>query len=146
MTLKFYNSVEKGLKLKVRKLQAIIPTFVEVTWEKLVGGPFHPPPILNRVNTRSINRHLIDLAYDKRLRKSYLICLTGAQMMQGSQTEINSELQEFEIIHNTKVDRFQSFAFCLKDHIWPSYQTVTALEETCIKWDAILLNWICQRP
>ena len=44
MTLKFYNSVEKGLKLKVRKLQAIIPIFVEVTGEKLVGGPFHPPP------------------------------------------------------------------------------------------------------
>ena len=44
MTLEFYNSVEKGLKLKVRKLQAIIPIFVEVTGEKLVGGPFHPPP------------------------------------------------------------------------------------------------------
>ena len=117
MTLKFYNSVAKGLKLKFRKLQAIIPTFVEVTGEKLVGGPFCPPPILNRVNTRSINRHLIDLAYDKRLRKSYLICLTEIKMMQGSQTEINSELQEFEIFHNTKVDRFQSSAFCLKDHI-----------------------------
>ena len=38
-------------------------------------------------------------------------------MMQRSQTEINSELQEFEIIHNTNVDRSQSLAFCLKDHI-----------------------------
>ena len=38
-------------------------------------------------------------------------------MMQRSQTEINSELQEFEITHNPNVDRFQSLLFCLKDHI-----------------------------
>ena len=44
MTLKFYNSVEKVLKLKVRKLQARIPIFVEVTGEKLVGGLFTLPP------------------------------------------------------------------------------------------------------
>ena len=47
---KFYNSVAKGLKLKVKKVWRLIPTFVEVTWEKLVGGGglFGPPPILNR--------------------------------------------------------------------------------------------------
>ena len=38
-------------------------------------------------------------------------------MMQRSQTETNSELQEFEITHNPNVDRFQSLLFCLKDHI-----------------------------
>ena len=32
--LKFYTSVAKGLKLKVRKFWGLIPTFVEVTWEK----------------------------------------------------------------------------------------------------------------
>ena len=53
------------------------------------------------LNIRSINKHLIDLAYDGRLRKSDLICLTETQMMQRSQTELNSEFQEFEIIHNT---------------------------------------------
>ena len=36
--LKFYTRVEKGLKLKVRKFWGLIPTFVEVTGEKLVGG------------------------------------------------------------------------------------------------------------
>ena len=69
-------------------------------------------------------------------------------MMQRSQIEINSELYEFEIIHHTTVDRLQSLAFCLKDHIgikshekmvgalyinnifkdniiWSSHQTVT---------------------
>ena len=44
MALKFYTSVEKGLKLKFRKFWVLIITFVEVTREKLVGGPFCPPP------------------------------------------------------------------------------------------------------
>ena len=107
----------KSAKTKSQKVAGENPYLCRSYRRKTSRGTFHPPPILNKVNTRSINRHLIDLAYDNRLRKSYLICLTGTQMMQGSQTEINSELQEFEIIHNTKVDRFQSFAFCLKDHI-----------------------------
>ena len=33
--LKFYNSLSKGLKLKVRQCWGLIPTFVEVTGEKL---------------------------------------------------------------------------------------------------------------
>ena len=42
MALKFYISVEKGLKLKVRKFCWLIPTVVEVTGEKLAGGFFAP--------------------------------------------------------------------------------------------------------
>ena len=45
----FYTSVAKGLKLKVRNFLGLIPTFPEVTKEKLVGGAFLPPPILNSV-------------------------------------------------------------------------------------------------
>ena len=37
--LKCYTSVAKGLKLKVRRFWGLIPTFVEVTVEKLVGPP-----------------------------------------------------------------------------------------------------------
>ena len=48
MNLKFYTSVAKGLKLKVRKFWGLISTFVEVIGEKLVGVVF--PPILNKVN------------------------------------------------------------------------------------------------
>ena len=48
MTLKFYTSVSKGSKLKVRKFLELSPTLVEVTGKKLVEGAF--PPILNRVN------------------------------------------------------------------------------------------------
>ena len=50
MTLKFYTSKVKGLKLKDRKFWEISPTFIEVTGEKLVGGLFVRLPILNRVN------------------------------------------------------------------------------------------------
>ena len=47
MPFKFYTSVAKGLKLKVRKILRLIFMFVEVTGEKLVGnegGLFAPPP------------------------------------------------------------------------------------------------------
>ena len=37
MTLKFYASVAKGLKLKDRKFWELIPTFVKVTREKMAG-------------------------------------------------------------------------------------------------------------
>ena len=47
MALKFYTSVAKSLKLKVRKIWGLIPTFVEVTGEKLVVASL--PLILNRV-------------------------------------------------------------------------------------------------
>ena len=41
--LKFYTSLSKELKLKVKKFLGLILTFVEVTGEKLVGGLFAPP-------------------------------------------------------------------------------------------------------
>ena len=40
MALKFYTSVEKWSKLKARKFLGPIPTFLDVTGEKLVGGIF----------------------------------------------------------------------------------------------------------
>ena len=40
--LKFYASLSKGLKLKVKKFWELILTFVEVTGEKLVRGTFLP--------------------------------------------------------------------------------------------------------
>ena len=43
MALKFYTSMGKGLKLKIRKLWGLIPTFVEVTGEKLERVAFLPP-------------------------------------------------------------------------------------------------------
>ena len=47
--MKFYISVEKGFKLKVRKICGLILKFVEFIEEELVRGAFLAPPILNRV-------------------------------------------------------------------------------------------------
>ena len=47
-SLKFYTSMEKGLKLKVRKFLGLIPTSVEVTGEKLVEGTLFPSPSPHR--------------------------------------------------------------------------------------------------
>ena len=46
ITLKFYTSVAKRLKLRVIIFWSLIFTFVEVTEENLVGWPFCPPPLL----------------------------------------------------------------------------------------------------
>ena len=43
MDLKFYTSVEKWLKLKVRKSLGLIHTFVGLAGDKLVGDLFGVP-------------------------------------------------------------------------------------------------------
>ena len=40
----FYIYVAKGLKAKVKMFWGLIPTFVEITGEKLVEGLFAPHP------------------------------------------------------------------------------------------------------
>ena len=68
--LKFYTSLSKGLKLKVRKFWEPILTFAEVTEETLVGGRTvalgaPPPPHLNRVERqklKSSNHELVGRA------------------------------------------------------------------------------------
>ena len=46
--LQILHHCDKRAELKIRKFWVLIPTFVEVTGEKLVGGLF-ATPILNRV-------------------------------------------------------------------------------------------------
>ena len=54
MVLKFYTSVAKRLKLKVRKFWELTLTFVEVIGEKLVGGGAgKKAPVMNRVKLPS---------------------------------------------------------------------------------------------
>ena len=56
--LKFYTSVGKGLELKVRNFGGLVPTSVEVTGEKLVGGFFCPPPSPpSWIGLKSISNH-----------------------------------------------------------------------------------------
>ena len=49
MALKFYTRMTKVLKLKIRKLCGLIPTFVEITGKKTGRG--WASPILNWVYT-----------------------------------------------------------------------------------------------
>ena len=44
MALKFYTSVEKGFNVKVRNFLGLVPSFAEVTGEKL------PPPPHSHLN------------------------------------------------------------------------------------------------
>ena len=77
--LKFYTSVAKGLKLKVREsFGGLIPTFVETTVERLVGGPFcHPFPTLMWLtpNGCRVDQVKIDgeMERNKTKRSTYLI-------------------------------------------------------------------------
>ena len=83
MALKFYTSVAKGLKLKVRKLLRLIFMFAEVTREKLVGKEGRllppPPPILNRLRVlaqikRSV-KHCSVLAFSDKSLKFVIVSI-----------------------------------------------------------------------
>ena len=57
MTLKFYSTVAKILKLKARMFQGIILTFAKVTEKNLLGEPFCAPlvpSILKRFKNKTI--------------------------------------------------------------------------------------------
>ena len=58
MTLKFYTSVAKGLKLKARKFCGLTPPFVEVTGEKLVGLTFLPHSWIGLRNQKQLKQLL----------------------------------------------------------------------------------------
>ena len=146
----------KGIRADPRALQVYERMRLESDlWIEHVDDPQNQSFTVTLLNIRSINKHLLDFAYNERLRKSDLVCLTETQMMQRSQTEINSELKEFEIIHNTNANRFQSLASCLKDHIGiishekmveasctkfsrtTYFDSHIKLEKTCIKWNVL---------
>ena len=78
MNLKFYTSVTKGLKLKVRKFWRLILTFVKVTREKLVlwrGGLFASPP--------PPPSHPLHLGLNTNFVKStlYWLCIYGVKVL-----------------------------------------------------------------
>ena len=56
MNLKFYASVTKGLNIKVRKFRRLVPTFLEVTGEKLVGDKNRVKVHLKEDNSSSSNK------------------------------------------------------------------------------------------
>ena len=94
-SLKFYTSATKGLKLKVRKFWGLLPTFVEITGEKLVGGLFAPlPPSWTGLNLCCI---IISSTYVQRkhIFDNFMISLqdkTENSLWHSSQLKSNSHL------------------------------------------------------
>ena len=83
-SLKFYTSMAKGLKLKVRKFWGLTPTFVEVTGGKLVEGALLPSPsllILNRVKKRYSKTRWGGFYYLQELRNTYVFYTWHFPMM-----------------------------------------------------------------
>ena len=79
--LKFCASLSKGLKLKVRKFLGLIPTFVEVTGEKLVGGPFCPPPLFwIGLSKLKFPKDLVTFTKEICNGKLHLLCSKGLHM------------------------------------------------------------------
>ena len=62
--LEILHQFVKRVKTKSQKVLVLILTFAEVTGEKLVGGPFCPSPILNRVKAPLSSLRLIQAFLD----------------------------------------------------------------------------------
>ena len=93
--LKFYASLSKGLKLKVRKFWGLIPTFIEVTGEELVGegGYFCPPP-----SWIGLTKHI---SYECKC-KSIDDPLTCDEILKEKKT-VRTNFNETDIICETKI-------------------------------------------
>ena len=78
ISLNFYTSVTKGLKLKARMFLGLISTLIEVTRETLVGDLFDLLPILKRVKkvvtSYNSNFFLPFSTIDMSINLFYLIC------------------------------------------------------------------------
>ena len=66
------------------------------------------------LNVRSLNKYVTDLALDKRLTKSDIICLTETQLIPNSDIPEIATLQGFKVAYNNNQDGFQSIAVCNK--------------------------------
>ena len=111
MALRFDASVEKGLKLKLRKFWWLIPTFVEVTGGKLVGRTFFfPLLILNRVN---------DLYYKGRFFVRLILLLNYVKLLRGTKNTEN--LRQYKSRFSLFVDQT---GFCFKHLMSPNLKQI----------------------
>ena len=64
------------------------------------------------LNTRSLQRHAIDIAHDERLLlNTDILCLTETQLMPDQNTNnIDNTLHYFKFLHNKCHDKFQSIS------------------------------------
>ena len=70
------------------------------------------------LNTRSLQRHAVDITHDQRLLNADILCLTETQLMPNQNTnDISKTLHHFQFCHNKCNDKFQSISFCYKPFI-----------------------------
>ena len=63
------------------------------------------------LNTRSLQRHAIDIAHEQRLLDTDILCLTETQLMPDHNTNnIDNTLHHFQFLHNKCNDKFQSIS------------------------------------
>ena len=72
---------------------------------------------ISLLNTRSLNKHLIDIAHDERRLKNDVICLTEIQLSALSNHQSSLDLEDFKVIFNNREDKFQSIAVYSKSEI-----------------------------
>ena len=69
-------------------------------------------------NTRSLQRHAIDIAHNDTLLNTDVMCLTESQLLPNQNTDgISQLLNDFEFCHNCCNDKFQSVSFCYRQNI-----------------------------
>ena len=69
--------------------------------------------IISLLNTRSLNKHAIDIASAGTLLSSDIICLTETQLVLNQNiVNIENALSNFSVIFNSSERKFRSLAFC----------------------------------
>ena len=99
MVLKLYTSIAKGLNLKVTKFLELIPTSVEITWEKLVGSLFDPPHILSNQQLTFLTNACAVEERRKQMRRSLFliklhVAIHASSLKESAPTQVFSSFLE----------------------------------------------------
>ena len=74
--------------------------------------------VITLLNTRSLQKHAIDIFNDHVLLNTDVLCLTETQLLPEQHTSnISDVLSCFNYLHNIAADKFQSISFCYKSHV-----------------------------
>ena len=63
------------------------------------------------LNTRSLNKHGVDISKDKRLPETDILCLTETHVMPKQDITGTNCLDQFQFYHNKSTDKFESLVF-----------------------------------
>ena len=89
-------------------------------------------------NTRSLRRHVQDIAKDKNLMENDILCLTEVKIgQQNNLADIEQQLDLYEIHLNLESDRYQYIGFCVskstglvKHEMFPEVSVLEIVKDT----------------